>query len=161
MDPESLESLSSAYGRASLIAQLVKNLPAMQETRVQFLGWEDTLVKGKDTHSSILVWRIKAWSKSNREFHGVAKSHDWATSTFTMAEEDSDNLWNPLGTSVPNLVLAVLGWGPLIVTGAVLLVGFIWSSRDWVKLELKSGRAISGRETKKCIVCPPKRKGWG
>ena len=69
MDPESLESLSSAYGRASLIAQLVKNLPAMQETRVQFLGWEDTLVKGKDTHSSILVWRIKAWSKSNREFH--------------------------------------------------------------------------------------------
>ena len=40
--------------RASLIAQLVKNLPAMQETPVQFLGWEDPLEKGKATHSSIL-----------------------------------------------------------------------------------------------------------
>ena len=39
---------------ASLIAQLVKNLPAMQETLVQFLGWEDTLEKGQATHSSIL-----------------------------------------------------------------------------------------------------------
>ena len=40
--------------RASLIAQLVKNLPAMQETWVQSLGWEDLLEKGKATHSSIL-----------------------------------------------------------------------------------------------------------
>ena len=39
---------------ASLIAQLVKNLPAMQETQVQFLGQEDSLEKGKATHSSIL-----------------------------------------------------------------------------------------------------------
>ena len=44
--------------RASLIAQLVKNLPAMQETLVQFLGWEDPLEKGKAPHSSILAWRI-------------------------------------------------------------------------------------------------------
>ena len=43
---------------ASLIAQLVKNLPAMQETLAQFLGWEDPLEKGKATHSSILAWRI-------------------------------------------------------------------------------------------------------
>ena len=41
---------------ASLIAQLVKNLPAIQETLVQFLGWEDTLEKGKPTHSNILSW---------------------------------------------------------------------------------------------------------
>ena len=40
---------------ASLIAQLVKNPPAMQETPVQFLGWEDLLEKGKATHSSILA----------------------------------------------------------------------------------------------------------
>ena len=40
--------------RASLVAQLVKNLPAMQETPVQFLGWEDPLEKGMPTHSSIL-----------------------------------------------------------------------------------------------------------
>ena len=43
---------------ASLIAQLVKDLPAMQDTLVRYLGWEDSLEKGKATHSSILAWRI-------------------------------------------------------------------------------------------------------
>ena len=42
----------------SLEAQLVKNLPAVWETWVQSLGWEDPLEKGKTTHSSILAWRI-------------------------------------------------------------------------------------------------------
>ena len=46
------------YSWASLVAQLVKNLPAMQETWVQSLGWKDPLEKGKATHSSILAWRI-------------------------------------------------------------------------------------------------------
>ena len=46
------------HQRASLIAQLVKNLPAMQEILVRSLGWEDTLEKGKATYSSILPWRI-------------------------------------------------------------------------------------------------------
>ena len=46
------------YIRASPMAQMVKNLPAMQETPVQFLGQEDPLEKGKATHSSILAWRI-------------------------------------------------------------------------------------------------------
>ena len=40
------------------MAQLVKNLPAMWETWVQSLGWEDPVEKGKATHSSILAWRI-------------------------------------------------------------------------------------------------------
>ena len=40
------------------MAQLVKNPPAMRETWVQSLGWEDPLEKGKATHSSILAWRI-------------------------------------------------------------------------------------------------------
>ena len=43
------------YSWASLVAQLVKNLPAMQETWVQSLGWEDPLEKGKATQSIILV----------------------------------------------------------------------------------------------------------
>ena len=43
---------------ASLVAQLVKNPPAMQETQVQFLGWEEPLEKGKATCSSVLAWRI-------------------------------------------------------------------------------------------------------
>ena len=42
------------HRRASLVAQLVRNLPAIQETLVQFLGWEDPLEKGQPTHSSIL-----------------------------------------------------------------------------------------------------------
>ena len=51
-------NIKLAYNWASLIAQLEKNLPAMQETLVRFLGWEDPLEKGKATHSSILAWRI-------------------------------------------------------------------------------------------------------
>ena len=43
---------------ASLVAQLVKNLPAMWKTRVPSLDWEGPLEKGKATHSSILAWRI-------------------------------------------------------------------------------------------------------
>ena len=45
---------------SSLVAQLVKNPPAMQETWVQSLGWEDPLEKGTATHSSILAWRISS-----------------------------------------------------------------------------------------------------
>ena len=49
---------SLQYSWASLVAQLVKNPPAMWETWVPSLGWEDPLEKGKATHSSILDWRI-------------------------------------------------------------------------------------------------------
>ena len=47
---------------ASLVAQLVKNLPAVQETQVQSLGWEDPLEKEMATHSSILAWKI-SWTE--------------------------------------------------------------------------------------------------
>ena len=46
------------YFWASLVAQLVKNLPATRETWAPSLGWEDPLEKGVATHSSILAWRI-------------------------------------------------------------------------------------------------------
>ena len=56
---------------------MVKNLPAMQETQVQSLGWEDLLEKEMATHSSILAWRIPmdrgAWRAT---VHGVAKRHN-------------------------------------------------------------------------------------
>ena len=48
----------SDLGETSLVAQMVKNLPAMHETWVGFLGWEDPLEKEMATHSSILVWEI-------------------------------------------------------------------------------------------------------
>ena len=56
--PEEGKGYPLQYSWASLVAQLVKNLPAMQETWVRSLGWEDPLEKGKATHSSILAWRI-------------------------------------------------------------------------------------------------------
>ena len=60
---------------SSLVAQMVKNLPAMWETWVPPLGWEDPLEEGMATHSSIFVWRIPTdrggwWAT----VHGVAKS---------------------------------------------------------------------------------------
>ena len=60
-------------GGDSLVAQMVKNLPAIQENRVQFLGREDPLEKGMATHSSILAWRIP-WLAT---VHGVTKSLIW------------------------------------------------------------------------------------
>ena len=51
------EDTSHVQG-ASLVAQLIKNPPAMRETWVRSLGWEDPLEKGKATHSGILAWRI-------------------------------------------------------------------------------------------------------
>ena len=66
------------YPWASLVAQLVKNSPPIQENWIWSLGWEDPLEKGKATHSSILAWRIpwtvystgvtKSWIQLN-DFH--------------------------------------------------------------------------------------------
>ena len=50
--------MSSTHLHSSLVAQMVKTLPAMWKTWVQSLGWEDPLEKGMATHSSILAWRI-------------------------------------------------------------------------------------------------------
>ena len=67
--------------KASLVPQLVKNLPATQETQVWFLGREDPLEREMATHSSILAWRIPvdrgAWRAT---VHGVARvRHNWVT----------------------------------------------------------------------------------
>ena len=51
---------STVDSKASLVTQLVRNPPPMQETLVQFLGWDVPLEKGTAIHSSILAWRI-AW----------------------------------------------------------------------------------------------------
>ena len=69
--------------RASLVAQIVKNLPATQEIRVQLLGQEDPLEKGMVTRASILAWRVP-WTEepggllsmgSQRVRHGCATTH--------------------------------------------------------------------------------------
>ena len=68
------------YSWASLVAQLVKNLPAMWETWVWSLGQEDPLEKGKATHSSILAWRIPWITVYGSQRVGK----DLATFTFTL-----------------------------------------------------------------------------
>ena len=55
---------------ASLVAQRVKNLPAMQETWVPSLGWEDPLEKERATHSSTLDWKIP-WTKEPRRLQSM------------------------------------------------------------------------------------------
>ena len=63
------------YSWATLVAQMVKNLPATWETWVQSLGWEDPLKEGMATHSGILAWRIPMDRGARRAtVHGVAKS---------------------------------------------------------------------------------------
>ena len=55
-----------SYLGASLVAQPLRNPPAMQETWVLSLGWEDPLEKGTDTHSSIRAWRIPQTEEPSR-----------------------------------------------------------------------------------------------
>ena len=64
------------YSWASLVAQTVKNPPAMRETWVQSLGWEDPLEEGMVTHFSILAWRINPMDRGawRATVHRVAKS---------------------------------------------------------------------------------------
>ena len=68
---------------ASLVAQTVKNLPAMEEIQVQSLGWEDSLEKGMAAHSSILAWRILWTEEPGRlQSMGLQKvGFDWVTDT--------------------------------------------------------------------------------
>ena len=68
-----------------LVAQTVMNLPAMQETQVQFLSQEDPLEKGMATHSSIIAWRIPRTEKPGmpQSMGSQRVGLDWATNTFT------------------------------------------------------------------------------
>ena len=75
------------------MAQLVKNLSAMQETWVPSLGWEDPLEKGKATHSSILPW--------------VTKSRTRLTDFHLLEYQNSDEVSNTLGGYLNNFVLIV------------------------------------------------------
>ena len=64
------------------MAQTVKNLPAVQETRVRSLGWEDPLEKGMATHSSILAWRIP-WTKEPGRLQSMGHKESDTTEQLT------------------------------------------------------------------------------
>ena len=78
--------IACSGGWVSLVAQLVKNPPAMRETWIRSLGWEDHLEKEIATHSSILAWRIP-WTKvpGGLQFMGLQRvRHNWATFTHSL-----------------------------------------------------------------------------
>ena len=80
------------------VAQTLKNLPAMQETQVQSLDWEDPLKKGMAIHSSIVAWRIP-WTEEPRGPHSVELQrvwHDWATNTTTLQKLPGAHCIRPL-----------------------------------------------------------------
>ena len=74
--------------RAYLVAQRVKRLPAMQETWVWSLGWEDPLEKEMATHSSTLDWKIPRMGEPSRlqSMGSQSVGHDWVTSLFTLLQ---------------------------------------------------------------------------
>ena len=74
------------------MAQMVENLPAMSETWVRSLGWEDPLEKGKATHPSILAWRIP-WTEEPGGLHTVSMGlqrvrHDWVSEQHQEEQEE-------------------------------------------------------------------------
>ena len=79
------------YSWASLLAQMVKNLPAMRETWVRFLGWEDPLEEGMATHSSILAWTEEPSGLQSMGLHphgqrSVASYSPWGRKESDMTE---------------------------------------------------------------------------
>ena len=73
---------------ASLVVQLIKNLPALQETLVQFLGWEDPLEPRTATHSSILAWRIP-WTEEPGGLHPMGPTSLTGPTLFTFIQAKS------------------------------------------------------------------------
>ena len=78
--------------QAPLVAQMVKNLPAMQETWVQILGWEDPLEEGMETHSSTLIWRIPLTNLERSSPWGGKEldTTDWLTHTHMHTHTELD-----------------------------------------------------------------------
>ena len=75
----------------TMVAQTVKNLPAMKETWVWSLGWEDPLEKGMTIHSSIIAWRI-LWTEdpSGLQFMGLQRVRlDWVTKAITFSPTET------------------------------------------------------------------------
>ena len=129
---------------ASLVVQMVKNLPTMQETRVQFLGWEDPLTQEMTIHSSNLTWRIPR-TESLEGYHPWGRKEldttEWLTlSLFTQEEELSTR---PMSTSQERSL------NPKIKTGMCSY------------LETANELAIKFRDLEKASVfCLPNAKYW-
>ena len=103
---------------ASLVAQMVKNLPAVQEAQVQTLGWEDVLEKGMATHSSIVAWRIP-WTEE------ADSNSPWGRK-----ESDTTERLTCLGIVAPRYMGSswIRGWTHISCTGRWIL--YQWATRE-------------------------------
>ena len=88
--------------KPSLVAQMVKKMPAVQETQVRSLGWEDPLEEGMATHSSILAWRIPWTEEPGYSPGGLKELHttSWLTHTDSHHIPDSPRAEDVLGGQV-------------------------------------------------------------
>ena len=91
---------------SSLVAQMVKNLPAIQENRVWSQGQKDPLEKGMVTHSSILVWRIP-WTEESGRLQSMGSQrvrHNWDTNTFmVLIKAQESKAWVTHSIMTPGL----------------------------------------------------------
>ena len=103
--------LPHQYSWASPVAQPVKDLPAVRETWVRSLAWEDPLEKGKASHSSILAWRI---ARTVSSLGSRRAGHEWATSTSVSLRAEHSvgrSAWSQLQFSpLSNKDCSVLLW---------------------------------------------------
>ena len=100
---------SSSSREKSLVAQLVKNPPTVQETWIWSLAWEDPLEKGKATHSGILGWKIP-WVGESAELQSTGSQrvrHDWVTNTQREKNQRADWLY-PKFMIIPQMALSTL-----------------------------------------------------
>ena len=104
--------------RASLVAQTAKRLPAMQETWVQSLGWEDPLEKEMATHSSILAWRIP-WTEEPGRLQSMGLQrvgHDWVTSLHFTSLHFCGWTFDLLICTEKDVYSAGFGWNVLYIS---------------------------------------------
>ena len=97
------------YSWAFLVAQTVKNPPAVQETWVGSLGWEDPLEEDMATHYSIIAWRIPPWTEEPGGLQSIGSQkvrHDWATKhNMDLVKNFPSLMWNIHFFSFQNFLL--------------------------------------------------------
>ena len=105
LHPNSLFHFSLVEHGHNLVTQAVKNLPAIQDTRVQSLSWENPLEKEMATHSSILAWRIP-WTEEPGRLQSMGSQrvrYDWVTNTLHDISGAQDCWWKVISLSTWNI----------------------------------------------------------
>ena len=135
--------------RASLVAQAVKNPPAMRETRVHSPGWEDLLEKGMATHSSILAWR-SLWTEEPGRLQSMGSQSirpNWTTFTFSRAVEKQASKTGRKGAEgVPKEEhpTQVSAMGTSCVVWTEKRHTWVWAREAWVPWNCLSRAVING-----------------